>query len=159
MINITDNFLSNDNFKMLQDLYFKECTWKTYDVANGEGLQFVHEHNPIKFYSLLSILNLTTPLGIDRVIRAKCNMTFRKFDQHIEDYEWHTDIQRWDDGTAQTAILYINDNNGGTAFKSGEFIQSKANRLVVFPLDTEHAGVHTTDTDFRCVLNINYKLT
>ncbi len=157
MIKITDNFLNKDNFQMLQDWYFKQCTWKTFDIVNGEGLQFVHEHHPVKFFNTLKMLGLTELLNISNILRAKCNITFRKNSQEILENEWHTDFPNFTDDTIQTSILYINSNNGGTAFKTGEFIKSKSNRLVAFPLSEVHAGVHTTDADFRCVLNVNYK--
>ena len=57
----------------------------------------------------------------------------------------------------KTAILYLNTNNGGTQFKDGTFVQSKANTLVKFPCKTPHAGVHCTDAKLRYVMNLNYE--
>lgn len=57
----------------------------------------------------------------------------------------------------KTAILYLNTNNGGTQFKDGTFVQSKANTLVKFPCNTFHAGVHCTDAKLRYVMNLNYE--
>ena len=78
-------------------------------------------------------------------------------DQHyIEDF--HVDYDAYGSEHQKTAILYLNTNNGGTAFEDGNaFVQSKANRLVKFPVHTRHAVVCTTDTKLRYVLNINYE--
>ena len=56
----------------------------------------------------------------------------------------------------KTAVLYLNSNNGGTQIKDGRFVQSQANRIVIFPWNQEHAGVWCTDKKLRFVLNLNY---
>ena len=57
-----------------------------------------------------------------------------------------------------TAILYLNTNTGGTKFRdTGEFVQSKRNRLVTFPTHTYHAGVWSTDAKLRFVLNMTFE--
>ena len=55
------------------------------------------------------------------------------------------------------AIFYLNTNNGGTKFKGGPFVRSRANRIVFFNSDHPHAGVHCSNSRKRLVLNINYK--
>ena len=55
-----------------------------------------------------------------------------------------------------TGIFYLNSNNGSTVFKSGEEVQSQANRLVLFDSQLEHSGTSCTDERRRVVLNINY---
>ena len=71
---------------------------------------------------------------------------------------WHTDLGRHiHEDKSKTAVLYLNSNNGGTKFKeSDSFVQSQANRCVVFKGTTEHAGVWATDKKLRFVLNMNY---
>ena len=94
-------------------------------------------------------------LNVRRFYNIRVGCTPVQTTRYIED--WHVD--QYDYGTehCKTALLYLNTNNGGTAFKDGNtFVQSKANRLVKFPVNTPHAVVSSTDTKLRYVLNINY---
>jgi len=73
--------------------------------------------------------------------------------------EFHTDdfqSNKYELAKQKTCCYYLNSNNGGTAFQTGEFVQSQANRAVVFPQPLEHAGVWCTDKKLRFVLNFNY---
>ena len=57
----------------------------------------------------------------------------------------------------KTAIFYINSNNGYTEFEeTGEKVLSVANRVCIFDNGLQHAGVTTTDTINRVVVNVNY---
>jgi len=57
----------------------------------------------------------------------------------------------------KTAIYYLNTNNGGTQFKDGPFVQSKANTLVKFDTSYSHAGAWCTDAKLRFAVNMNYE--
>ena len=67
---------------------------------------------------------------------------------------WHRDYET---NKTQTAIFYVNSNNGYTIFKeSKEKVESVENRLVVFPTNLEHCGVSCTDNNQRVVINFNF---
>ena len=55
-----------------------------------------------------------------------------------------------------TSIFYVNTTNGPTILEDGTEIECRANRLVSFPYDTNHAGVLCTDQPYRIVINLNY---
>ncbi len=56
-----------------------------------------------------------------------------------------------------TAIYYVNSNNGYTFFEdTDQIVQSKANRLVVFPSIWQHNGTNCTDENVRVLININF---
>ena len=55
----------------------------------------------------------------------------------------------------KTAILYMNTNNGYTAFGKKK-IMSKANRMLIFDSGTKHYAASQTDKDRRILININY---
>tara|TARA_B100001248_G_scaffold85476_1_gene62285 strand:+ start:859 stop:1458 length:600 start_codon:yes stop_codon:yes gene_type:complete len=94
-------------------------------------------------------------LNVKRFYNIRVGCTPVQTTRYIEDY--HVDQFNYGTEHCKTALLYLNTNNGGTAFKDGNtFVQSKANRLVKFPVDAAHAVVCTTDTKLRYVLNINY---
>jgi len=94
-------------------------------------------------------------LNVKRFYNIRVGCTPVQTTRYLEDYH----VDQFDYGTehCKTALLYLNTNNGGTAFKDGnKFVQSKSNMLVKFPVNTPHAVVCTTDTKLRYVLNINY---
>ena len=56
----------------------------------------------------------------------------------------------------KTAIYYLNDCNGYTVFKDGSYIQSKKNRIVIFPKHLLHSGTTCSDKSYRAAINFNY---
>jgi hypothetical protein len=55
-----------------------------------------------------------------------------------------------------TAIFYINKNNGYTLLKDKTKIAVEENKLLIIDTKTYHAAVTATDTDRRIVINFNY---
>tara|TARA_R100001015_G_C4565741_1_gene124731 strand:+ start:134 stop:772 length:639 start_codon:yes stop_codon:yes gene_type:complete len=108
---------------------------------------------------------LKNALQADRFWKVKANAHACEDDHYTSTY--HIDLTNFDGSPFlpekakrfYTAILYINTNNGGTRFKECQtFIQSKANRVVIFPVNLYHATVWHTDAKLRFVLNINYEI-
>tara|TARA_R100001440_G_scaffold49815_1_gene69752 strand:- start:153 stop:749 length:597 start_codon:yes stop_codon:yes gene_type:complete len=90
-----------------------------------------------------------------KVARINCNTVADK--QYEGEYHTDYDISiQQDMPFFFTAILYFNSNNGGTRFENGQFVQSKANRCVIFPTEMKHCTVWQTDAKMRFVLNLNY---
>ena len=130
---IKDNFLSEDQFNQLktgmENLYFP---WFYNDgkVYDGDGYdQFCHQ-----FYNMSTghhskhtylVEPLLKKMGANNVYKVKCNMNFRKFFRRRTSY--HIDMEN-----VTTAIFYLDTNNGGTKFKGGPFVRSRANRIVFF---------------------------
>ena len=56
----------------------------------------------------------------------------------------------------QTAIFYVNSNNGYTEFETGEQIRSLPNRMVTFPSNIKHRGVSSINSKERYVINFNW---
>ncbi len=86
------------------------------------------------------------------LIRIKANLrTPAPQKDMIVDYHSDYDLK------SETAIFYVNTNNGYTIFKdSQKKVESVENRLVVFPTELEHSGVSCTDTKQRVVINFNF---
>ena len=86
------------------------------------------------------------------LLRVSLNLTFATPSPYVSEFHVDTEVSN-----SLTCVYYLNSNNGGTQFKnSGEIVQSKRNRGVIFPSHLSHAAVNTTDTKLRWVLNINY---
>ena len=96
-------------------------------------------------------------LEIKRLWQMRVNCTFGQKERYQG--AWHID-NSWSDYLqkhGKTSIIYLNSNNGGTQFKTGPFVESKANRCVIAPTTAIHAGVWPTNIKCRYVLNINYE--
>ena len=56
-----------------------------------------------------------------------------------------------------TAVFYLNNNNGYTKFETGEKVISEKNKLIVFDGNKSHTGTsNSCEAKRRVILNINY---
>ena len=156
-LQVVDNFLPEDQFKIIQNnLFHPRFSWAFVPRAHsGERSQLVHEFwNPVEGniseYKQLIIpfINRLKPAAI---LRCKANLQPQN-EQIIED-PLHLDF---DNISATTSIFYVNTSNGYTHFEDGSKIESIANRLITFPTQTMHGGACCTDQVARVVINFNY---
>ena len=157
---ITDDFLSDSEFKSNQDYFTGHSIHWYYNNSitnNKQGLdqfQFVHTFYDIAKPSLKSFSSFLYPfltkLNAKYIFRIKANLRPRTTTAVLSDF--HTDMSL----NQQTGIFYINTNNGYTKFKDDSTVPSVANRFLSFSGDLEHCGASSTDTNSRIVLNINY---
>ena len=128
--------------------------------------QLVHSFTDMNTVHYLEEAGVLDRLGILHLMRAKMNVQFRTKENipsqmhvDISSCEYHrgeTDTDELSGVGVKTAVLYMNDCDGGTLFEDGTFMESKANRLIEFPRELKHAGVTTTNAPRRTVLNLNY---
>ena len=159
---VIDNFLSPSDFELTQNFFLgSSIDWNLNNsiVSLKQGIdqyQFVHEfcnvQRPFKSNYSNFLQPILTKLNALYIFRMKANLRPRTTQGVISDY--HTDM----DLNQQTAIFYLNTNNGYTKFKDNTLdnVPSVANRLVTFYGGLEHAGCSCTDQNVRVVLNINY---
>jgi hypothetical protein len=161
-IEIIDNFFEKDffdgfqNFVMGQEFKWSRTDHTTSTEDNIQSLTYVL-YNDDKgkvpdelYYKLRSAF--ASKINIHTFIRMKFNCYFATEDKQTFPYHVDQDcIAKF-----KTAVFYINTNNGGTKFKTGEFVESVANRIAIFDGDIEHATVTCTDQPARAVLNLNY---
>ena len=159
---VIDNFLSIPDFDKLHQHFFQSnFNWFFNDsiACDKQGLdqyQFVHPFFDITKPSLTTWSPILQPI-LDKlkakyVFRIKANCRPRTTQGVLSDY--HTDMNL----NQQTAIFYLNTNNGYTKFQSNDYpdVKSVANRLVTFHGNLKHSGCSCTDSHVRVVLNINY---
>jgi len=174
---------SNLNWCIGEELYeddillrkgsYKESQYKSIIESNGfyetdnrfdiqNVIMFRDNHNicarelnesPI-FWEVLEYINDVIKIKVP--LRMKLNMTFCNDVNRVNGF--HTDIPHLKDTPHKTAVLYLNDNNGGTLLEDGTFIKSEANKFVMFDGNINHAPVTQTDTKKRFVLNYNFIL-
>ena len=163
MIKIIDDFVDKEYFKKIEDMFFrdKNFPWFVNGVVDNQAYkQFTHlfyvGHKPNSYYHefLIPFYEL---LKAKALIKVKANYLWKT--EKITEHGFHTDTAQYikdHEADWKTAVYYINTNNGYTKFKNGKKVNSKANRLVIFPASVKHTGSTCTDKDERIVLNVNY---
>lgn len=161
-IKVYENFLEKDRFDNLKkEMLSNSVPWffNNSKVRPGEN-EFDFENYQLShtFYSncfpqsqYIEIINpLMEKINPRAVVKIKANLNFKTNEPYV--YGYHSDV----DFICNTAVFYINNNNGKTLFEDGSFVDSVENRLCVFDSNLKHSAVSTTDKKYRCVININY---
>jgi hypothetical protein len=158
-----DDYLELDYFNFLVNSFLDgNFAWffQSDKVNKGDNrFNFIHtfykdENVNSNHINLLD--SLFKKLKVKQLIRVKLNLTTKT--NQIEKFDFHRDVSE----TCKTSILYLNTNDGYTILRdrknySTETVSSVANKLITFPSFTEHAGTTHTNTEYRMVLNLNYK--
>lgn len=159
-----ENFLEEKDFLKIKNnvcgenfpWFFNEKITSSEDFFNLNNFQFVHV-----FYKEFSVnsqyFELLTPL-IEKInpasiLKIKANLnTFTK-EKYISGY--HTDQ---DYIFGKTAVYYLNTNNGGTILddENKTFFNNKENSILIFDSNIKHAGISSTNSKNRVLININY---
>ena len=167
---VIDNFLPCSSFEELQSMMM--CAQFDWHFNNGivtddqpHFYQFFHMFYHYDWMQAgSSYIHLLEPvldkLEVRKLIRIKANLTTR----HLFNRETGYHVDGFIDAKGHspflephnTAIFYVNTNNGSTKFKNGATIKSVANRMGIFDHKTEHCGVTCTDEKIRIVVNLNY---
>ena len=159
-LQVIDNFLGDYQFKQLESFLFrKEFPWYYNDniISGDNRYQFTH----MLYDSELGVTSggyemmygCLNKLNVKKLIRIKANLRPQTLFHRSGGY--HIDTEN-----VTTAILYLNTCNGGTIVidpPKERFIESEANKIIIFPCEYLHRGVMQTDTIRRAVININYE--
>tara|TARA_R110000787_G_C13394260_1_gene442890 strand:+ start:441 stop:923 length:483 start_codon:yes stop_codon:yes gene_type:complete len=155
-----ENILPIDKFlnikKIIQEPVFPWYLNKGVVDDNDGHIQFFH-----MFYEKGSITSdrfnlfedIFKILKVKTILKIKANLLQRT--NTIIEHGYHVDFD-YPEHDATTAVLYMNNNNGYTKFKSGEKVYSEENKIVVFPSRVYHTGSTCTDEELRLVINFNY---
>jgi len=160
-IQVYNDYFDPNYFNHLKGVFTsQEFPWYYNDCVvdgNEEDFQFIHilykNNQPAsQFYNQLEHgIKLLNPYSL---VRIKANL-LTKQSSHIE-HGMHVDLDGCNSNNLKTAILYVNSNNGYTLFEDGTKVESKENRLVIFPHYIHHTGASCTDEKVRIVVNFNY---
>tara|TARA_R110002012_G_scaffold236248_1_gene409957 strand:+ start:4683 stop:5231 length:549 start_codon:yes stop_codon:yes gene_type:complete len=162
-IEVIDNFLSTEDFKKVSGImnhdmfpwFFNEAVATLKDTDNFYFTHFFYRNSKVDsphFNDALMPLLQKLPHG--NLYRAKANLFVRQNKKVINGK--HVDLSDAPPNF-QTAVYYVNSNNGGTLI-GDKLIQSKANRILIMKKNIEHSSVGPTDEKKRIVININYIL-
>ena len=168
-IKVVENFLAKEFFSDLQNLITKsesEFAWFKRDhMTSPKDLgffthSFYNEHRINTDYYFKYIIPILKLLGATAVIEVRANMLVSPFYQHGSNDNWSSDGFHTDHPfNCKTAILYLNDFDGGTEFKvddKTQFVQAEANKIVIFDTDIEHRGKPSKIETFKYLINFNY---
>ena len=103
---------------------------------------------------ILPLLSAIDPLSFCRIV---ANLTLPREDNKRSLFHVDGDKEEYPiSNSMTTSIFYMNTTNGPTILEDGTEIECRANRLVSYPTDTQHAAVLCTDAEYRVVINLNY---
>lgn len=179
-LTVIDNFLPKDELKELQELTIslqspKRLPYST-DIVLGSdfynpkesqvhNIQMVHHFKEMGTEDII-VKFFYERVGIMFLQRAKANLTF--WTDRIVEHGLHIDggDKNFMKGETlkcnishvpiKSACFYLNTCDGYTVFENGEKVQSVENRYVEFDRQMKHSGTTTTNSAFRCVLNLIY---
>tara|TARA_R110000824_G_scaffold299680_1_gene487728 strand:+ start:264 stop:767 length:504 start_codon:yes stop_codon:yes gene_type:complete len=160
---IIKNFMEPEFFKELKTLIIdKEFSWfyrKNMTPNSKIDLgyfthSFYNDHKINSNHYYKYIIPILKNLNTSAVIEVRANMAPSVFFKNKKS-EWHTDYSF----TSKTAILYLNNCDGGTELKIGNkivSIKADANTMLTFDSNIIHRGTASEKVDVRYILNFNY---
>ena len=160
-VDVIDNFLSIDEFKLLKEeilsnnfpLYYQEYITEHFEISSVKNVSFAHiiYRDNLSVSSYYDFFNriLFSKLEMRSLIRSKVNC-YPRTDEIIE-HNWHTDLPYEHKGI----LFYLNTCDGETRF-DGEVVQSKENRIVFFDPSKSHTSTSCTDQKCRWNIIANY---
>ena len=173
-ITVVDDFLSEDNFKIVKELFYHpETTWF---LASGisDADQTMNELNPLdNWYMVHTIYNEYAPksnawdevagifipkikerLGIQFRCLTRIKANCYPHTHQIQEHPFH--IDSFDQTGLMGAVYSLNTCDGYTAFTDGTKVDSVANRMIFFDATQKHHSTSTSNAPQRININFNY---
>ena len=158
------NFLPAEQFKELKNIIFNiDFPWRVRNEMTSTDKHIFFGHiffgslEPRSEYYYSHIIPILKKLNCRSPIQIRTNMFISKL---FDKSGWHIDHEKYEEKKEHiTAILYLNNCNGGTEFKIKnkiKFVKAEENKIVIFPSKTSHRAVTSTDVDIRYIINFNY---
>jgi len=154
-----NNFLPLEQFKKLQNLILdSDFPWRVRKSMTDSDENLFFTHSFFYNYKITSsfygeyIIPILTQLKCVSPIRVIANLFLNRL---FNKSGWHTDY----DFNNITAILYLNNCNGGTELNVKnkiKFVKAEENKLLIFNGNIEHRVCTSTDSDRRYIINFNY---
>lgn len=104
--------------------------------------------------AIIPLLSAIDPLAFCRIV---ANLTLPQKENKRSLFHVDGNIEENPSSESMTtSIFYMNTTNGPTILEDGTEIECRANRLVSYSNETQHAAVLCTDAEYRVVINLNY---
>ena len=157
---VIDNFLPEDQHQAIWNYFMGDSVPWFYSsgVARDqvkEGRYFYMTHYLYRDYQPVSpgieVCNpISKKLNVKALLRIKANLYPNQGD-HIHIHDAHKDYTF----SHRAAIYSVNTCNGGTQIGT-DFIESKANRILLFDGSIPHSSSTCTDEQVRVNIGFNY---
>ena len=150
----TDFFEKIKNLVMNQDFPWRSRVRMTPDTNNTTYFTHCFYNNMIphsEFYQPY-IIPILKKLQAESPIQVRANMTISAL---FKTSNWHCDYPF----KCTSAILYLNDCDGGTELKINNkiiFIKADANKMLVFDHTILHRAITSKKEPIRYIINFNY---
>ena len=173
-ITVVDDFLEEEDFKIVKDLFYHpETTWFI-----GTGIsaadQTMNEFNPLdNWYLVHTVYNAYEPqsnawnqiggifipkmkerLGIQFQALTRIKANCYPHTQVLQEHPFHVDSH--DQHGLKGAVFSLNTCDGYTAFIDGTKVDSVANRMVFFDATQKHHSTSTSNAPQRMNINFNF---
>jgi len=160
---IYKDFLSPDFFKKITDVVmYQDFPWRRRDqmahVGDKDGMYFTYgfynNMKPLSDFYEPYIIPILKKLKAEAPVQIRANMYINTL-FNFNKSNWHCDF----DFKCKTAILYLNDCDGGTELKINDeviFIKADANKMLVFDNYVLHRGTISKKEQIRYIINFNY---
>jgi len=161
---VIDNFLEKEDFYKFQEEIFNIHTvpWFYRGSQTHESIEDLNDigyftlsffnHLPSDFTNFnYYLFKIYEKLDCKALIQVRANLATISNNKKMY---FHTDY----DFKCNTAIFYMNTNNGATILDRNEKIKidSVENRMLIFDSQIEHCALTQSDVKRRIVLNLNY---
>jgi len=157
---IINNFLTIDFFEKVKNYIMdQDFPWRRRDhmvSSTNDPMYFTHcfYNNMLSYSNIFEshMIPILKKLETAAPIEVRANMMISVI---FQKGSWHRDREF----KCKTAILYLNDCDGGTDLKINNetiFIKADANKMVVFDTDVFHRSVTSKKEPARYILNFNY---
>jgi hypothetical protein len=163
MYNIIDNFLDQNDADKLEKIFLStNFNWKYISTISYQSeyeqndiSKFYFAHMLFTDYRISSeyynyVIPIINKLNVKAIWRIKANLYTTS--PNIQQHDLHIDMPF----EAQTAIYYVNSNDGYTYFENGTAVNSVKNRILIMNKNIKHASTNCTDKKTRCTINFNY---
>tara|TARA_R100000306_G_C4361483_1_gene135489 strand:+ start:837 stop:1340 length:504 start_codon:yes stop_codon:yes gene_type:complete len=157
---IHKNFLAIDFFEKIKNLVMnQDFPWRRRDQMTFDANDKMYFS--YGFYNIMApqsefyqpyIIPILKKLHAKAPIEIRANMFISAL---FKTCGWHTDH----DFKCKTAILYLNDCDGGTELKINDkitFIKADANKMLVFDTPILHRVITSQKEPIRYIINFNY---
>ena len=155
---IIKKFLAIEVFETIKHIIMEpDFPWRKRDHSTG----WDHMYFTYCFYNYMNsqseiyqphIIPILKKLEAEAPIQIRANMFISAL---FKASSWHCDYTF----KCKTAILYLNDCDGGTELKINNktiFIKAVANQMLVFDTDVKHRAITSKKEPIRYVINFNY---
>jgi|SRR6056300_234485 len=160
MYKVIDNFLHQNDFIRLQAFFMNiDCNWyfskgvSETDVKEDKYFYMVHtvyEHHKPNSDIFNACYPVLEKLNVKSLLRIKANL-YPNQGEPVHTHKAHQDYTF----PHKAAVYSMNTCNGGTVI-GDEFIESKANRIVIFDGSKPHSSTTCTDEQIRVNIGFNY---